>query len=208
MNALRETLKALVRWIAIVLVSPLIVSYWLQAALMGSSRSLEDHTECLGVVPGVTGRYLRWAFLACVLEECHPSCFIGFGTLFSQPGARIGPRVYIGPRCHIGLATLQADVLLGAGVHVLSGARTHGIDDSAAKPIRDQEGRRTRVTVGVGVWVGSNAVLMSDVGEHSVVGAGAVVTKALPAQVVAAGVPARVIRSRVEEDRSTQEMQT
>jgi acetyltransferase-like isoleucine patch superfamily enzyme len=49
---------------------------------------------------------------------------------------------------------------------------------------------------------------MSDVGEHSVVGAGAVVTKALPAQVVAAGVPARVIRSRVEEDRSTQEMQT
>jgi acetyltransferase-like isoleucine patch superfamily enzyme len=37
---------------------------------------------------------------------------------------------------------------------------------------------------------------MADVGRHSVVGAGSVVTKPIPDGVVAAGVPARVIRQR------------
>jgi len=41
---------------------------------------------------------------------------------------------------------------------------------------------------------------MADVGRDSVVGAGAVVTRPLPAECIAAGVPARVIRYRVERD--------
>jgi acetyltransferase-like isoleucine patch superfamily enzyme len=40
---------------------------------------------------------------------------------------------------------------------------------------------------------------MADVGENSVIGAGAVVTRAIPSLVVAAGVPARVLRSRSAE---------
>jgi acetyltransferase-like isoleucine patch superfamily enzyme len=39
---------------------------------------------------------------------------------------------------------------------------------------------------------------MADVGRDTIVGAGAVVTKPLPDEVIAAGVPARVIRSRRE----------
>jgi acetyltransferase-like isoleucine patch superfamily enzyme len=38
--------------------------------------------------------------------------------------------------------------------------------------------------------------VLADIGRHSVVGAGAVVTRPLPAYIVAAGVPARVIRER------------
>jgi acetyltransferase-like isoleucine patch superfamily enzyme len=44
--------------------------------------------------------------------------------------------------------------------------------------------------------VGSAAVVMADVGPDSVVGAGAVVTRPLPARVIAAGIPARVLRHR------------
>jgi acetyltransferase-like isoleucine patch superfamily enzyme len=44
--------------------------------------------------------------------------------------------------------------------------------------------------------VGSAAVVLADVGAGTVVGAGSVVTKPLPPMVVAAGVPARVIRPR------------
>ena len=90
---------------------------------------------------------------------------------------------------------LERDVLLAAGVHVPSGARTHGTDDPDV-PIREQQGALTMVRIGAGAWVGSAAVVMADVGANSVIGAGAVVTAPMPASVAAAGVPARVLRSR------------
>ena len=50
--------------------------------------------------------------------------------------------------------------------------------------------------IGAGSWIGSGAIVMADVGANAVVGAGAVVTKPVPDAVVAAGVPATVIRTR------------
>lgn len=56
---------------------------------------------------------------------------------------------------------------------------------------------------GTRAWVGSAAVVMADVDRDTVVCAGAVVTKPLPDAVVAAGVPARVLRSRRAEEEQT-----
>jgi acetyltransferase-like isoleucine patch superfamily enzyme len=50
--------------------------------------------------------------------------------------------------------------------------------------------------VGEGAWIGSAAIVMEDVGRGTVVGAGSVVTRPLPDLVLAAGVPARVLRHR------------
>lgn len=52
------------------------------------------------------------------------------------------------------------------------------------------------VRIGSGTWIGAGAIVMADVGRDSIVGAGAVVTKPVPDRVLAAGVPAQVIRSR------------
>ena len=179
------------------LVSPLLLIWWLQARLIGSDRATEYATEALAIIPGLLGRYLRRAFLARVLVRCHPTSEIGFGTIFSKADALVDANVYIGPRCHIGLAHIERDVLIAAGVHVTSGSRMHGIADPT-RPIREQEGVNSMVRIGAGAWIGSAAVVMVDVGSNTVVGAGAVVTKALPPGVIAAGVPARVIRSRDE----------
>ncbi len=130
-----------------------------------------------------------------MLAGCHPTASIGIGTLFSKAGASIGANVYIGPRCHIGLVAIEADVLLAAGVHVTSGAQTHGFSD-LSRPIREQEGTPALVRIGAGAWIGSAAVVMADVGRDTIVGAGAVVTQALTDEVIAVGVPARVVRSR------------
>ena len=53
------------------------------------------------------------------------------------------------------------------------------------------------ITVGRNVWIGSHATILSGVtiGDNSVIAAGAVVTKSVPANCVAAGVPARIIKS-------------
>ena len=172
---MKEFLKAAARAAATVAVAPQLVSYRIRAAIVGPDRALEGSTQLLSLVPGLLGQYLRRAFLSHVLAGgCASSAAIEFGTLFSQAGSRIDEGVYIGPRCHLGLVHLEANVLLAAGVHVPSGAHTHGTDLSS--PIREQPGRLRRVRIGAGSWIGSNAVVIADVGRDTIVGAGAVVT--------------------------------
>lgn len=193
----RESIKTLARGIAAMAASPLIVSFRIRSAILGHDRALEGSTQLLALVPGLAGQYLRRAFLMRTLAYCDRSAAIEFGTLFSATATRIEKNVYIGPRCHIGLAHFEGDVLIGPGVHVPSGPNTHGTAD-VARSIREQPGSRTVVRIGTGAWIGSAAVVMADVGRNTVVGAGAVVTRPLPVGVVAAGVPARIIRSRDE----------
>ena len=196
---LREAVKSALRGLALLAVAPSLLSFAVRAMLVGRNRALESSSQALSLIPGLAGQYLRRAFLSRVLAHCAPTTAISFGTLFSQAGARIDDNVYIGPRCHLGLVHLERDVLVGPGVHIPSGARTHGTGEPGL-PIRDQEQARARVRVGTGTWIGSAAVVMADVGHHAVIGAGAVVTRPMEDRVVAGGVPARVIKRRSEND--------
>lgn len=80
------------------------------------------------------------------------------------------------------------DTIFGPGVGILSA--NHDPDDLSkflpAPPIR----------IGRGCWIGMNAVILPGValGDHVVVGAGAVVTHSFPPNVIIAGVPAQIIR--------------
>ena len=59
------------------------------------------------------------------------------------------------------------------------------------------------VHIGENVWIGANAVVLPGVtiGDNSVIGAGSVVTKDIPANVVAVGNPCRVLREIGEHDK-------
>jgi acetyltransferase-like isoleucine patch superfamily enzyme len=192
---MRAFCKAAARLVAFMVVLPNIVSFRLRAIVMGKDRALVGSTQWLSLWPGLVGQYVRRAFLNQVLEGgCADSAVIEFGTLFSQVGSRIEANVYVGPRCHLGHVHLERDVLVAAGVHIPSGPHTHGTD--ASETIHDQPGQLRLVRIGAGTWIGSNAVVLADVGRDSVIGAGAVVTHTIPDRVVAAGVPARVVRRR------------
>lgn len=192
---MRDLVKSGTRALATAAVLPVLLSFAIRRRLLGPTRALEGSSQTLSLVPGLAGDYLRRAFLQRALAHCAPTATIQFGTLFSQVGTRIGDNAYIGPRCHVGLAHIGKDVLLAAGVHVPSGGATHGVDD-LERPIREQPGSRAVVTIGDGTWIGSASVVMADVGRHCVIGAGSIVTRPIPDYSVAAGVPARVIRSR------------
>jgi virginiamycin A acetyltransferase len=196
-SAVKRCFKALARFAALVFVSPILFVHWFNTLLIGRNRALESSSQLLSLLPGISGQYLRRAFLQQVLAKCHPSVLVEFGTLFSQAGAKIEENVYVGPRCQLGLVHLEEDVLLASGVQIPSGAKTHYFDDPT-RPIRDQGGERRVVTIGAGAWIGTGAIVLADVGKGTVVAAGAVVTKPLPEYVIAAGVPATVIRSRFE----------
>ena len=194
---MKDSLKAVARALALVLVTPALVSYAIRSLVLGRDRALQGSTQALSLIAGLPGQYLRRAFLSKTLSGgCAASAAIEFGALFSKAAARIDENVYIGPRCHLGLVHLERDVLLAASVHIPSGAHTHGTDPS--RPIRDQPGTQRLVRVGAGSWIGSNAVILADVGSNTIVGAGAVVTRPLPDGVIAGGVPAQVIRRRDE----------
>jgi virginiamycin A acetyltransferase len=191
----RTALKRLVVLLAVLVVTPRVLWFRFWSRIVGADRALEGCTQSLAGVPGLRGQYLRRAFLPRAGVRCDPSAVVCFGALFSKTGAVIEENVYIGPRCHLGLVHLERDVLLAAGVHVPSGARLHGTDDPNV-PIREQPGETALVRIGAGTWIGSAAVVLADVGRNCVVGAGSVVTRPIPDNVVAAGVPARVIRGR------------
>lgn len=191
----REAIKTFARGLANLGAMPFLLVHALKVPVLGKDRALEGSTQLLSLFPGLSGQYLRRAFLAWTIAECHPRALIGFGTIFSKTSARVGDNAYIGPYCSLGAVTVGRDVLVATGVHLLSGGKIHGTDD-LTRPIREQEGQVIHITLGDGCWIGAGAMVMADVGKNSIVGAGAVVTKEVPSGVIAAGVPARVIRPR------------
>jgi len=192
---MRELLKSIGRVAARLAVLPNIVFFRLSALAIGRDRAFESAMQALSRIPGLRGQYLRRAFLSHAIERCDPTAAICYGTLFSKIGAIIDANVYIGPGCHLGLVHLERNVLLADSVHVPSGGHTHGSENPGI-PIREQPGRDELVRIGAGTWVGSAAVILADVGSNCIIGAGAVVTRPIPNDVIAVGVPARVIRIR------------
>lgn len=61
-----------------------------------------------------------------------------------------------------------------------------------------------KVTIGNKVWIGAGVHINQGVtiGDHTIIGSGSVVTKSIPANVIAAGVPCKVIRPITEADRT------
>ena len=108
--------------------------------------------------------------------------------------------VMIGDHTRIGLHnTIIGPVLIGNHVNLAQGitvtALNHNFEDSE-KRIDEQGVSTSAVTIEDDIWIGANAVVLPGVtiGHHSVVAAGAVVTKDVPPHSLVAGVPAKVIK--------------
>jgi acetyltransferase-like isoleucine patch superfamily enzyme len=198
---MKAVLKAAANAVATVLVLPAYALYQLGRCLLGPEKAFAGWSQSFSLFPGLSGAYLRRAFYRLVLPRCGADCHLAFGVLFSHPTAEVGRAVYVGPYCCLGDVTLEDDVLLGSHVSVANGGAQHGIDRLDV-PVREQPGQWTRVTVGRDSWVGDRAVVLADVGRHCVVGAGSVVTRPIPDYAIAAGVPAKVIRYRNDDDRA------
>ncbi len=192
---MKHLLKATANALALAVVVPGWVVYWLQARVVGVERAFAGWSQAWALVPGMSGVYLRRAFYRLTLARCERDACLGFGTIFSHSTAEIGRAVYVGSYCLLGDVTLEDDVLLASFVSVANGTAQHGIE-RVDIPIREQPGVWPRVTIGTGSWIGERAVVLANVGRHAVVGAGAVVIDPIPDYAVAVGVPAKVVRRR------------
>lgn len=141
---------------------------------------------------------------------------LGCGVRIENPS-----QVTIGPRCRIednvritsesasGFLLLAEDVQVNSGAtldhtgnltleraaliseHAIIYTHDHGYDPRSSPS-------SSPLVIGEGAWIGARAIVMPGVktiGRHSIIAAGAVVTRPVPADTVVAGVPARAIRT-------------
>lgn len=111
----------------------------------------------------------------------------------------IGKNVFINSACHFqdqGGVTIEDGCLIGPQVEFAT--INHGQD-----PAHRSDNHFAPIHLKKGVWIGAHATILPGVtiGENSIVAAGAVVTKDVPANVIVAGVPARVMKPIAMEDK-------
>jgi virginiamycin A acetyltransferase len=190
---MRFIVKRVFYGIALLLLSPFLLSEWAARALLGRDVFFATHTEILAFVPGTFGVLLRNAYYYATLAGCRLDSAFAFGTRFTHSRAVVGARIYMGFDCIIGQARIGDDTMLADRVSVLSGRHQHGTQRGDSS-FQDQQQRLEWVHIGSNCWIGTGAIIMANVGDNVVIGAGSVVTKPIESDCVAVGNPCRVLR--------------
>jgi maltose O-acetyltransferase len=118
-----------------------------------------------------------------------PPLYVDYGEHIS-----IGARTFVNynlTALDVAHITIGEDCQFGPNVQLLT--PTHPVEP---QPRRDRLEAAKPITIGNNVWLGGGVIVCPGVtiGDNSVIGAGAVVTRDIPANVVAVGNPARVLR--------------
>ena len=119
--------------------------------------------------------------------------FVDYGKYLT-----VGARTFINfnlTALDVAAITIGDDVQIGPNVQLMT--PTHPLEAEAR---RDKLEAAQPITIGNNVWLGGGVIVLPgvNIGENTVVGAGSVVTRDLPSNVVAVGNPARVIRELPE----------
>jgi acetyltransferase-like isoleucine patch superfamily enzyme len=124
----------------------------------------------------------------------HPSStvFVPFHTNFGKH-IKIGKNVFINHACSfldMGGITIEDDVQIGPRVNLIT--ENHPVDPAKRKDLDLQS-----IVIKRNVWIGAGATILPGVtvGENSIVAAGAVVNKDVPANTIVGGVPAKIIKA-------------
>ncbi len=158
----------------------------------GKSLILEEgvHLNALSVGGIEFGNHVtiaRYAVLSCT------GVIRNLGT-----GIRIGHRSAIGAQSYLGGQggiTIGDDVIIGPQVRIFSENHNY---DKTDQVIREQGESRKGVIIGNNCWIGAGVTILDGVtiGNGTVIAAGAVVTRSLPENSVAMGIPAVQMKTR------------
>jgi acetyltransferase-like isoleucine patch superfamily enzyme len=149
-------------------------------------------------IPTATGIALRYMLVARLAMQCGDNVAVFEGVyLFEIESLSIGNNVSIHEMCYVSAAggiSIGDDVSIAHASTIMS---TEHVYSDSFLPIRESGIQAAKVRIGNDVWIGAGVKILAGVtiGDHAVVGAGAVVVRDLAARSVAVGVPARVIKT-------------
>ncbi len=118
-----------------------------------------------------------------------------YSRLSGDPKIEIGNNFYLNSSCHLlGEITIGDDVMIGPKTIIWG--RDHGME--LGIPMKKQSHTSLPIIIENNVWIAANVTILKGVkiGTGAVIGAGSVVTKNIPANAIAVGNPAKVIKYR------------
>jgi acetyltransferase-like isoleucine patch superfamily enzyme len=169
----------------------------LRAACLRIFEGIEGVADLVGRIPG---RHAGWMLRRHGAEVGRQTSFVGPVRIQNACGNGFS-NLEIGSDCYIGSGALfdlveriklADDVVISANVAIF----THA--DPGDRPLRKHYPRKTgSVLVGQGSWLGAGCIVLPGVriGRCCMIAAGAVVREDVPDDSVAAGVPARIVKS-------------
>lgn len=175
-----ETIKILIKRIYMIFFHPLIIKYTIGKGIYVGRRATIRGLNHIDF-----GKNVR------IGNDIRIQMYRKDATLY------LGENVYMGNRNSFllgGNITIGDDTLLASDILVSS--ENHGNNPKDSLSYGKQELICKDVVVGRGCWIGEKAILLPGVsiGDKSIIGAGSVVTKDVPAYCIAVGNPARVIK--------------
>lgn len=141
-----------------------------------------------GIVFGNDVTIAKYAVLTCTGVIANK----GIGIVIGNNSA-VGAQSFLGGQGGIQIGN---DVIMGPQVKIFSENHNY---NNPGKIIRKQGESRKGVVIGDDCWIGSGSTILDGVsiGKGCVIAAGSVVTKSMPEHSIVAGVPAKVLKSRV-----------
>lgn len=170
------------------------------AWISGEFKSFGKKSFIYSIRSLVGSKYITIGNDCTIGESAVLTAWDAHGSDIFSPKINIGNNVSIGDDCHI-----TAINRIEIGNNVLTGKKITITDNSHGKidlksiclpPAKRHLYSAGPVIIEEGVWIGDKASVLSNVriGKNAIIGANAVVTKDIPANCVAGGIPARVIK--------------
>lgn len=142
---------------------------------------------------------IRYRLVKGCVAQCGRNVNIEHGAQFDQ-GLHIGDNSGVGVNCSCyGDVHIGDNVMMGPECILLPHSHAY---DRLDIPMCEQGFQESKpIWIGNDVWIGTRVIIMPgiQVGDHCILGAGAVVTKNVPDYAVVGGCPARILRMRNEE---------
>jgi len=189
---LKRVLIYLFRIIALIIVIAPALTSKLEEKVSHSERIFQFWGEFFALFPGSPGSIIRCAYYKLTILKCSFDANLDFAVSIAHRETSIGARVIITSYTSIGRCTIGENTGIGSGCHIISGKREHEIDSSGVDFSIPMKG--SSIKIGKRVWVGDGSIIMADVGDGAIIGAGSVVITAIDDRSLAVGNPAKVIK--------------
>lgn len=156
-------------------------------------------------------QYISFSDNVRIGNDARLSFYDSFNGNMLSPSLSFGNNTYIGNNFTVLCADeiiIEDDVLIAS--YVMISSENHGIDPESELRYSKQSLKTNPVHICKGVWIGEkvSVLLGVTIGEKSIIGAGSIVTKSIPAFSIAVGIPAKVIKQYDFDDHCWKSVET